>query len=149
MVKLVLFFSLSRRLSSRRGKGLAHLLVAWIGKFMNNTTGNKRLRQWLAVSAILLSCAGVAATQEAGRKIIKKVAAQYPAVLRQRGIGGVVKLRVYINANGTVKNSTVLGGNAILADSAQKAVKQWIFAPGAEESDMEVSVVFDPNSQNE
>jgi hypothetical protein len=39
----------------------------------------------------------------------------------------------------------VLGGSAILADSAQKAVKQWVFAPGDAESTVEVSVVFDPS----
>lgn len=87
--------------------------------------------------------------QETSRKVIKRVEAQYPAILKQRGIGGVVKLRVLILANGTVKDTQVMGGNAILADRAQKAVKQWVFAPAAADSTMEVSIVFDPNSQTE
>ena len=58
-------------------------------------------------------------------------------------------MRVFISANGTVKDSTVVGGNPILANAAQKAVKQWLFAPGPAESDMEISIVFDPNSQTE
>jgi outer membrane biosynthesis protein TonB len=57
-----------------------------------------------------------------------------------------VKLRVFVSANGTVRDSIVNGGNPILANSAQKAVKQWLFAPDNAESEVEVSIVFDPNS---
>ena len=87
--------------------------------------------------------------QEPSRKVLKKVEAQYPAVLKRRGIGGVVKLRVLIQANGTVKDSQVVGGSPILADCAQKAIKQWVFASAESETSMEISFVFDPNSQSE
>lgn len=86
------------------------------------------------------------AAQESTRKVVKSVAAQYPSVLKRRGIGGVVKLRVLVSANGTVKDVQVLGGNPILADSASKAVKQWVFASAEKEDSIEVSVGFDPNS---
>jgi TonB family protein len=105
---------------------------------------------WSVGCALALLCvAGLSVAQEGGRKIIKKVPAQYPAVLKSRGIGGVVKLRVTILANGTVKSTQVNGGNAILADRAEKAVKQWIFAPADAETSMDISIVFDPNSQSE
>jgi TonB family protein len=107
-----------------------------------------RLSGTLALSVALLG-AGICYGQDVSRKVIKKVAAQYPSVLRQRGIGGVVKLRVLVAASGTVKDSQVIGGNAILADCAQKAVKQWMFAPAAADSYVDISVVFDPNAPME
>jgi TonB family protein len=116
---------------------------------MKNLCGSKK-RYWTVVCGLVLACgAGMCVAQETSRKVIKRVEAQYPAILKQRGIGGVVKLRVLILANGTVKDTQVMGGNAILADRAQKAVKQWVFAPAAADSTMEVSIVFDPNSQTE
>ena len=84
--------------------------------------------------------------QDTERKVIKKVEAQYPSILRRRGIGGTVRLRVVVKADGTVKDVDILGGNAALADSAVEAVRQWKFAPASAESTVSVSVKFDPNS---
>ncbi len=83
--------------------------------------------------------------QDSDRKIVKKVEAQYPSILKRRGIGGTVRLKVIVHADGTVKDVEVLGGNPALADAAEKAVRQWKFAPGAE-STLTVAVAFDPNS---
>jgi TonB family protein len=116
---------------------------------MKNTCRSTGFWRSVACALVLLSGAGLGVAQDASRKIIKRVEAQYPAVLKSRGIGGTVKLKVLILANGTVKETQVVGGNAILADRAQKAVKQWIFAPAAAETTMEVTIVFDPNAENE
>jgi TonB family protein len=83
--------------------------------------------------------------QDPDRKIVKKVDVHYPAILKGRGIGGTVRLKVAIHADGTVKDIEVLGGNPALAESAEKSVRQWRFAPGGE-STMTVAVVFDPTS---
>jgi TonB family protein len=84
--------------------------------------------------------------QDAGdRKIIRKVEAQYPAILKRRGIGGTVRLKVAVHADGSVKDVEILGGNPALADAAEKAVRQWKFAPGNEGS-VTVAVNFDPNA---
>ena len=108
------------------------------------TSGFKQLALLLALAFLLLSWPASVHSQETSRKVIKRVEAQYPSILKKRGIGGTVRLRVVVKADGTVKDTEILGGSAILADSAQKAVKQWVFAPGASETTMEVSVVFDP-----
>jgi TonB family protein len=122
-------------------------LAWWEGLKVKTRIAQAKLNGILA-GTLLLACAGIGAAQEASnRKIIKVVSAQYPAVLKQRGIGGVVKMRVFVNANGTVKDAQILGGNAILADSALKAVKQWIFAPAAADAKLEISISFDPASQ--
>src|SRR5271168_4185122 len=70
--------------------------------------------------------------QENDRKVVKKVEVQYPLVLKRRGIGGTVRLKVTVHADGTVKDVEVLGGNPALSDAAEKAVRQWRFAPGGE-----------------
>jgi TonB family protein len=109
-----------------------------------NTSGYKQLSLLFACAVVLLSCPASVHSQETTRKVLKRVEAQYPSILKKRGIGGTVRLRVVVKADGTVRDTEVLGGSAILADSAQKAVKQWVFTPGAAESTVEVSVVFDP-----
>ncbi len=97
---------------------------------------------WLLLGTI---CLTPTRAQDSERKIIKKVEAQYPSILKRRGIGGTVRLKVSIHADGSVKDVEVLGGNPALADAAEKAVRQWKFAPGGE-SIITVAVTFDPNS---
>jgi TonB family protein len=102
----------------------------------------------LCTVALLLACLAPAQAQDTSRKVLKKVTAQYPSILKSKGIGGVVRLKVFIKPDGSVRDTEVLGGNPILAESAQKAVNQWKFSPGSSETVMEVSVVFDPHSES-
>jgi len=92
-----------------------------------------------------LLCLSPSSAQEAERKVLKKVEAQYPSILKRRGIGGTVRLKVLVRADGSVKDVEILGGNPALADAAEKAVRQWKFAPG-NDSTVNVAVSFDPNS---
>jgi TonB family protein len=108
------------------------------------TPGYKLLGLLLGFAVVLLSCPASVHSQEMSRKILKRVKVHYPIVLKERQIGGVVRLRAIVRADGTVRETEVVGGNPILAEAAQKSVKQWVFAPGAAESIVEVSVVFDP-----
>ena len=119
------------------------------GSHPMKTFGYKQLGLWLGFAIVLLACPASAHSQEATRKVLKRVQAQYPSILKKRGIGGTVRLRVTVKADGTVRDTEVLGGSPILADSAQKAIKQWVFAPGDAESTVEVSVVFDPSHTSE
>jgi TonB family protein len=59
-------------------------------------------------------------------------------------IGGTVRLMVTISPNGSVESAQVLGGNPILAESAIKAVKQWVYTAGPARTISEVSVPFFP-----
>src|SRR5579863_7421508 len=115
----------------------------WEGR---NSMGNNTKRIWRLVAGAAMN-AGVSGAQEVifKGKAIKMVAVQYPSVLKSRGIGGTVKLRVQVNANGTVKDVQVLGGNPILSECSVKAVKQWQFVATEKEESMEISVVFDPS----
>jgi TonB family protein len=111
------------------------------------TRRERRTRSAATCGFLFLALLGLtpALAQDNDRKIIKKVDVQYPAILKRRGIGGTVRLKVAIHADGSVKDVEVLGGNPALADSAEKAVRQWRFSPGGE-STMTVAVTFDPNS---
>jgi len=60
-------------------------------------------------------------------------------------IGGTVRLEVVIEPDGTVKSTAVLGGNSVLADSAEKAVKKWRFEKGPSDTKMVISIKFDPH----
>lgn len=111
----------------------------------------RKLRGLLGGAVLVVVGTGIGAGQEVttSRKVVKSVAAQYPSVLKRRGIGGTVKLRVLVSPGGTVKDIQVLGGNPILADCAVKAVKQWVFVSADKEENIEISVGFDPNSTSE
>ena len=98
---------------------------------------------------VMLSGMSIGYAQDAGRKILKKVPVQYPLVLKMKGIGGTVRLKVFIKPDGSVRDTEVLGGSAILAETAQKSVSQWKFSPGSSETTMEVSVIFDPAAKPE
>jgi len=69
--------------------------------------------------------------QDTARKILKKVPVQYPLVLKMKGIGGTVRLKVFIKPDGSVRDTAVLGGSAILAESAQNQSVNGSFLPAA------------------
>ena len=119
----------------------------WEGRLMQMS--GRKVRGMLArATLLLLVAAGLAAAQEvsSSRKVVKSVSAQYPSVLKRRGIGGTVRMRVVVTPSGSVKDVQVLGGNPILADCAVKAVKQWTFITAEKEETVEVTVGFDPHS---
>jgi TonB family protein len=80
--------------------------------------------------------------ESSGRKLIRTQKPDYPAVLKNKGIGGTVRLRARVLANGTVANIDVLGGDAVLADRAANAVMSWKYAPAATPSNEIVTINF-------
>jgi TonB family protein len=98
---------------------------------------------------VMLSCVPVGYAQDAAHKILKKVPVQYPQALRQKGIKGDVRLKVFIKADGSVRDTALLGGNPILAESAQKSVSKWKFVSGNSETTVDVVVHFDPAAKPE
>jgi TonB family protein len=82
--------------------------------------------------------------QESKRKIVKKEDVVYPAVLKSKGIGGTVQLRVTVKPDGGVKKIDLLGGSAALADAATESVRRWRFEPASTETETTVVVKFDP-----
>jgi TonB family protein len=80
----------------------------------------------------------------AERQLVSRVDPAYPQDLQRRAIGGIVRLKVVIAANGGVEHVDVLGGNPILGESAAAAVQKWKYAAANSRTTMEISVPFDP-----
>ena len=79
------------------------------------------------------------------RKVMVRVAPEYPQTLKRLYIGGVVRVEVLIAPSGLVEKITLLGGNPVLGQSAMKAVKQWRYAPAKSPETRTVSLDFDPH----
>jgi len=56
-----------------------------------------------------------------------------------------VKIQVTIANNGTVKNTKLIGGHPVLANSAMDALKKWRYEPANEETTGVVEFRFDSN----
>jgi outer membrane biosynthesis protein TonB len=69
----------------------------------------------------------------------------YPALLRNLKIGGHVKLLVTLANDGKVTQTTVRGGNPMLAELSCMAVKKWV-ATTPLDGKVEVDLLFDPAS---
>jgi TonB family protein len=82
--------------------------------------------------------------QETNRKVKSKVSPVYPDLAKRMNITGVVKVRVTIAANGSVKDATIVGGHPVLASAALDAAKKWRFEARPEESTEIVEFRFDP-----
>jgi len=79
------------------------------------------------------------------RQLVTRVEPKYPLDLQKRSIGGTVRLKVFIAANGSVDHVDLLGGNPILGESAVTAVQKWKYAAANSKTTMEISVPFDPS----
>ena len=72
-----------------------------------------------------------------------RVEPDYPETLKRLYIGGVVRVEVEVEPNGTVKSAKLLGGNPILGQSTMKAIKKWKYAPAGAAETVTVKVEFD------
>ena len=98
---------------------------------------------WAATSAPLAWGQEVKG-QDTNRKVKSRVSAVYPELARRMNITGVVKVRVTIAANGSVKDAQLVGGHPVLASAAMDAVKKWRFEARPEETAETVEFRFDP-----
>lgn len=54
----------------------------------------------------------------------------------------MVKLKIWISSDGTVRRLEYVGGHPVLAESALKAVKAWKYEPGTKETTATVKMRF-------
>ena len=112
---------------------------------MNALSRKKRLILLACLFAMILIGNLAAHAQSSERKVLKKVDPVYPTVLRARGIGGTVRLKVTVRTDGKVRDVHVVGGNPILVESAIRAVKLWRYSPGDGETVADVVIHFHPD----
>jgi len=106
-----------------------------------------RFAAFVAVLSVLLVAISAGQHNSApagpGRKVISRVAPDYPVLAHRMHMQGVVKLEVQVRANGTVKSAKVLGGSPVFADAAKAAVEKWKFEAAPSESTESVQIVFE------
>jgi TonB family protein len=107
-------------------------------------------------SVLLLPCllvvslccvqAGNAQSEEVqgSRKVVGKVTPAYPDIARKLNLTGSVKLEVTVLPGGSVKTTHVLGGNPLLAQSAENAIRNWKWEKSEHETTEVVQVQFNP-----
>jgi len=67
--------------------------------------------------------------KQAARLVLSQPAPEYPPVAKVNYLEGRVQLELTVDDAGKVVNAHVLQGNAIFADSALKATRQWVYHP--------------------
>jgi TonB family protein len=77
------------------------------------------------------------------RRVVRKVAPEYPQAAKRIGLGGTVKVVALVGSDGSVKKVEPVGGSPILMQAAETAITQWKYAPGAE-SQESVELHFTP-----
>ena len=98
----------------------------------------------LCAIALFSAALGIAQDNNV-RKLLKKAPVGYPYILKSKGIGGIVKLKVFIKPDGTVRDTVVVGGNPILAERAVTAVKSWKYAPAPDKTVEDIALTFSPH----
>ena len=91
---------------------------------------------------LALLAGGLHASDQADRKVVRQEEPEYPVLAAKMNLHGTVKLKIWITADGSVRRLEYVGGHPVLAESALKAVKNWKYAPGIQESTTVVEVKF-------
>jgi len=78
------------------------------------------------------------------RAIKSRVAPVYPEIAKRMRISGMVRLEVTVDPDGKVADVKPVSGNGVLSQAAQDAVRKWKFAPGPEQTIMNVDLNFAP-----
>ena len=109
-----------------------------------------QLRNVLALFLLFSYGFGPAATAqgqqtspENGRKIVRKLAPEYPELARKMNLGGTVRVVAVVAADGDVKAVEPKGGHPILLKAAEDAVAKWKFVSGGESREV-IEVHFAP-----
>jgi TonB family protein len=100
----------------------------------------KRVATSLACALVLSGALWAAGPFE--RKVLYHENPDYPAVAAGMNLQGTVKVKVWINSDGSVRRVEYIGGHPLLAQAAVKAVKNWKYELGAKETTSQVEVKF-------
>ncbi len=76
------------------------------------------------------------------RAVKSRVSPVYPELAKRMKIAGIVKIEVTVDAEGKVTDVKTLGGNHMLAQAAEDAVRKWRFETGAGNAVVDVDVNF-------
>jgi len=74
-----------------------------------------------------------------------KVEPVYPELAKRMGIRGVVKVKITVAPNGTVKDERLVGGHPLLANAVLEAVKKWRYEACPQETTENLEFHFGPD----
>jgi TonB family protein len=97
----------------------------------NSRLGYFSYATWFPILLLVLAVGGAA---QQDRKIIKKVNPEYPLIAKKLNLQGTVRVEITIAPEGSVTSIALLGGNPVLSQAVEEAVKQWKYASAPEES---------------
>jgi len=99
----------------------------------------------LSLVHVSLSLVQAQTTEKSGRRVVHHIQPEYPAIVKNAHVGGLVRLRATVLANGDVAKVEPLGGNPIFVESATKAVLKWKYVPAATQTKEEIEIAFNPD----
>ena len=100
------------------------------------------MRKLKHILLCVLLLAGSALAADPERKLVRREEPDYPALAEKIALHGTVKLKIWINPDGTVRRLEYVGGHPVLAESALRAVKGWKYEAGSKETTATVEVRF-------
>lgn len=102
------------------------------------------MRRGMLIGSMCVLVLGMALPCRAGedRAVKSRVAPVYPELAKRMKIGGVVKVEATVDAEGKVTDVKTVSGNHLLSPAAEDAVRKWKFAPGTENSTVDIDVNF-------
>jgi len=98
----------------------------------------------LAATLILAPIHSWAQEPASHRRLLDHAVPSYPALAREMGLAGVVKIEVLVAPDGSVRSVDIRGGHPVLAQAAMNAVRRWKWETAAHESHELVHVKFSP-----
>ena len=79
---------------------------------------------------------------EVSRRVVNKVAPQYPSMARTMHLSGTVRIEAVVDSSGKVKSTEIKGGHPVLAQAVANAVMKWRWQPTSYETRELVEVTF-------
>jgi len=85
-----------------------------------------------------------AAAEEGPRRVERNIPPEYPEIAARMKLTGTVHVEAVVRPDGTVKEVRILGGHPLLADSVERAVKQWKYQAAPKETEEIIKFTFGP-----
>ena len=92
--------------------------------------------------SVVLLAGSLCAADQPERALALQEAPEYPPMAVKMNLHGMVKLKIWIAPDGTVRRLEYIGGHPLLAEAALKAVKAWKYQPAPKETAQVVEVKF-------
>jgi len=109
---------------------------------MHNFLAATMARLKPAILCLILLTGSLVAADKPERKLVRQDEPEYPEIAKRNNLHGEVKLRIWIKPDGMVRRVEYIGGHPVLAESALRSVKTWMYEPADRESTDVITIRF-------